>query len=187
MKRIITLSILMIWVGSVSFAKTIEVPVSQIALITPGIRNQDPAMGPRLCVKFEIPENIRGVEIGYADLVIHQTLPVISNDSLALFEAFALQSNWNEAIRWNDFPIAGGDVDSNFYAAYTHRCGADSIISLDITSMAQNWNDHRESNFGLLIIPRTTDWNAFREFTPQLNRLRGLISLRILVPGRQEE
>jgi hypothetical protein len=187
MNKIITVTIAMIMVGSISFAKTIVVPVSQVSLIAPGIRSQNPSIGPRLCLKFNVPEEIRGVEIGFAEVRIKDTLPAISADSLAVIEVYGLSTSWNEGIGWNDFSIPGGTLDSNYYATYTQRCGSDSLISLDITQMAQNWNDHRESNFGLIIIPRTSDWNAFREFAPNLNRLRELITLRILVPGRQEE
>jgi hypothetical protein len=187
MNKIIAITIALILLGSISFGKTIVVPVSQVSLIAPGIHSEDPSLGPRLCLKFAIPEEIRGIEIGYAELEIRETLPVVSSDSLAIIEAYGLSSSWNEDVRWNDFPTAGGDIDSNFYATYTHHCGVDTLVSLDITQMAQNWNDHPDANFGLIIIPRTSDWNAFREFTPNNERLQGLISLRILVPGRERE
>jgi hypothetical protein len=187
MNRIIAITIALILLGSVSFGRTIDVPVSQVALIAPGIHNEDPLAGPRLCLKFVIPEEIRGIEIGYAELKIEDTLPVVYDDSLAIIEAFGLSSAWSEGVGWNDFPTAGGDIDSNYYATYTHHCGIDTLVSLDITQMAQNWNTNSEANFGLIIIPRTSDWNAFREFTPQLDRLRNLITLRILIPGREEE
>jgi hypothetical protein len=187
MKKIITVTIAMILFGSISFAKTIVVPVSQVALIAPGIHNEDPSLGSRLCLKFIVPEELRGVEIGYAEIRIKDTLPVVSEDSLAIIESYGLLSSWYEGIGWNDFSIPGGTIDSNYYATYTHRCGTDSLVSLDVTQLSQNWNDHQESNFGLIIIPRTSDWNAFREYAPNIDRLRGLISLRILVPGRDEE
>jgi hypothetical protein len=187
MNKIITFAIALLLLCSISFGKTIVVPVSQVALIAPGIHNEDPLNGPRLCLKFAIPEEIRGIEIGYAEIDIRETLPVLSEDSLAVIEAYGLSTSWNEGIGWNDFSIPGGAIDSNYYATYTHRCGADSLISLDVTQMAQNWNTNIEANFGLIIIPRTSDWNALREFTPQLDRLRNLITLRILVPGREEE
>jgi hypothetical protein len=52
--------------------------------------------------------------------------------------------------------------------------------------MAQNWNDNPEANHGLIIIPRKTDWNAFRQFRPLPEQIRGMITLNILVPGRRQ-
>jgi hypothetical protein len=137
-------------------------------------------------LKFDLPEEVRGVEIGFAQAVMHFTLPVDSEDSLALFEAFALTSNWSEGAGWNDFPIRGGAVDSNFYATYTHWCGRDSIASFDITQLAQQWNQMPESNHGILIIPRKTDFSSFRQFQFLAGQLRNLVTLRMIVPGRDE-
>ena len=181
---IVALAVLLTLGVSVIQARTIEVPVSQIAIISPGSHEQDLSLGSRVCLKFELPEEVRGVEIGFAEVVMHFSLPVVTEDSLALFEAFALTSGWNEGIGWGGFPTPGGDVDSNFYATYTHWCGKDSIASFDITLMAQRWNDSPESNFGLLVIPRKTDFLSFRQFDFLPGQLRNLITLRILVPGR---
>ena len=153
---------LVIFVANLS-AKTIEVGVSQVAVISPGERELDPLLGPRICLKFDLPEEVSGIEIGFADLVLGVAIPPRTEDSLALFEAFALTSSWNENVAWGDFATPGGSLDSSLYATYTHRCGRDSLISLDVTFMAQAWNETPGSNFGLILIPRKTDWGAFRE------------------------
>lgn len=186
MNRVINCIIALILLTSISLGKTIEIPVSQIAAISPGVHNQDLSFGPRLCLKFNMPEELRGIELGFAELIIHQFLPIQSNDSLAVFEVFAMSSSWNEGYRWNDFLVFGGAIDSNQYATYTQRCGADSAVSMDITQMAQNWNDYRDINFGVLLIPRTTNWQALREYNPDIGRLRGSIILKITIPGNIE-
>jgi hypothetical protein len=188
MNRTILISVILAltFVSSMSIAKTIEVPVSQIAIISPGPHVEDLSSGPRVCLKFNLPEELRGVEIGFAEVVIHFNLPVASEDSLALFECFALTSIWSEGIRWNDFPTPGGVVDSNFYATYTHWCGRDSVASFDITPLAQRWNETPESNNGILVIPSKTDFSSFRQFQFLPEQLRSLVTLKILVPGRQK-
>jgi hypothetical protein len=182
----ITVILAMLLLSSVAIAKTIEVPLSQIAVISPEVGEHDLSLGPRVCLKFALPEEVRGVEIGFAQVVMHFTLPVDSEDSLALFEAFALASNWSDGTRWNDFSVHGGDIDSNYYATYTHWCGRDSLASFDITHLAQKWNETPESNHGILIIARKTDFSSFRQFQFLPGQLRSLITLKIIVPGRQE-
>lgn len=183
---LITASVAILFATGMATARTIEVPISQIAVISPGPHEQDLALGPRVCLKFDLPQEIDSTEIGFAELVAHFALPIITEDSLVIFEAFSLSSDWNESVRWGDFSIPGGDVDSNFYAAYTHFCGRDSIASFDITPMVQHWHDLTGSNHGILVIPRMTNFLSFRQFQFQPGQLRNLITLRILIPGRDE-
>ncbi len=173
-------------VSSMGQAKTIEVPVSQISVISPGPHEQDLSLGPRVCLRFELPQEVDSTEIGFAELVAYLMLPVVTEDSLVIFEAYSLSSDWNEGVRWNDFASPGGDIDSNFYATYTHKCGRDSIASFDITPIAQKWHELPESNHGILIIPRMTDFLSFRQFQLLPGQLRNLITLKILVPGRDD-
>jgi len=65
--------------------------------------------------------------------------------------------------------------------------GADSSIALDVTEMAQRWNLHPEENFGLILIPRRTDWRAIREARFMPEQIRSRAVLRIIVPGRAAE
>ncbi|OGC91307.1 MAG: hypothetical protein A2W25_07040 [candidate division Zixibacteria bacterium RBG_16_53_22] len=173
--------------GASSYAKTIEVGASQVAVIVPQPADDDPSHGPRVCIKFDLPQGVAGVEIGFGDLALSIALPAGADDSLAIFEAFALSSSWNAGVGWIDFPVPGGDLDSSLYSTNTVWCGRDSLLSLDVTEMAQRWNLHPEENFGVILIPRRTDWRAIREARFMPEQIRSRAALRIVVPGRAAE
>lgn len=165
-------------------ARSIEVPVAVVNIIVPP-SGEDLSLGPRLCLKFNMPEGIAGVELGHAGLQMRLRLAADSPDSIVLFEAMGLLSSWNPGGGWNDFPVPGGDIDSSHYTVGSFKCETDSVVSLDITPLAQEWNDGG-ANFGLIIIPRRSDSNALRLFRYSSDELRNLIALKVLVPGREE-
>jgi len=173
--------------GAGSYAKTIEVRALQVAVIVPPQADDNPSHGPRVCIKFDLPQEVAGVEIGFGELALSIALPAGTDDSLAIFETFALSTSWNEGVGWIDFPTPGGDLDSNSYSTNTVWCGRDTSMTLDVTEMAQNWNLHPEENFGLILIPRRTDWQAVREARFMPEQIRSRAVLRIIVPGRAAE
>jgi hypothetical protein len=174
-------------IGTGLQAKTIDIQVSQIAVITPPQDNEDTGLGPRLCLRFDLPEAVRGIEIGFAEVALNWNPPALTEDSLVIFEAFALITDWNEGARWSDFPVPGGDADSSLYATITTWCGRDTALSLDVTEMARKWNVHREANFGLILIPRNTDWRANSDIRFVPEHLRSRVILKVLGPGRAEQ
>jgi hypothetical protein len=97
-------------------AKTVEVSVSQVAVITPGESEPDLTLGPRVCLKFSLPDAVQGKEIGYADLAMTIGQISMPDDSILIFEAFLLTSKWSEDVDWDDFSNPGGERDSNYYA-----------------------------------------------------------------------
>jgi len=169
------------------FARVFEVPVSQVEVIVPDAENRNPELGPRVCLQFDLPNEVRGIEIGYARLEIRLRLQPDSRDSLVNFEAFGLMSDWNENQRWDDFSTPGGDIDSNYFSSGTIKCAIDDVISLDLTNLAQEWNSSDDANHGLILIPRNSDSNAFTRFEYSREQLRGLAILKILVPGQDAE
>jgi hypothetical protein len=184
-KKVFTIALLSLVISGTSLqAKTVEVPVSQLAVIGPPQGDRDPALGPRLCLKFDLPQELRTTEIGYAEIALDFGLPSLTGDSLAVFECFALGSAWSEGDAWGDFPAPGGDLDSSLYSSATTRCGQGEGISVDITEMARTWNARPETNFGAILLPRGTDWNALREIRLVPDQIRNRITLRLVVPGR---
>jgi len=173
--------------ASSSFARVIETPVSQIEIISPDNENRDPELGPRICLRFEMPNEVRGIEIGNARLEIRLRLQLESRDSLVNFEAFGLASDWRENQQWDDFGTPGGDLDSNYYSCATIKCGLDDMVSLEVTGLVQTWNMSDEANYGLILVPKTTDSNAFSRLDYTREQLRNLAVLKILIPGQDAE
>ena len=186
-KRILIVAAFMaLSIKSICLAGVIEISPSQVAIITPAVGDTDLTLGPRVCLKFNLPEEISGVEIGYAELAIRLDLPAMTDDSLAIFEAFGLSSGWSDNVGWSDFSTPGGDIDSAFYSSFTYRCGSDTGVSLEIANLVKAWNDSTQANYGLIIIPRTTDFNGYREFKYLAQQLQSATILKISIPGEDE-
>lgn len=174
-------------VGPGLFAKTIEVPVSQVAVISPDEDEEDMALGPRVCLRFAFPDDIQGQEIGHAELVM--TLGQIDNipdDSILVFEAYLLTSNWSENVGWDDFSTPGGDIDSSNYASCSIGPRNSGHLRLDVSEMVNLWNSQGRDNYGLILIPRNTAFDGFRAFAFSREQLRSMVSMKIIVPGRDE-
>lgn len=187
MNRIAIFVLISIMMLSASLlARTIEVSISQVAVITPGDEEPDQTLGPRVCLKFSLPNAVDGKEIGYADLVMTIGQIRMPEDSILIFEAFLLTSNWDENVDWDGFSTPGGDIDSNYYAVCSFKPGIDNEMSLDITGMAGRWNLEDSENYGLILIPRDIVFNSFRMFRFNADRLRNMVSLKITIPGREE-
>ena len=180
----VLISILML--SASLLARTIDVAVSQVAVITPGDEEPDQTLGPRVCLKFNLPDAVDGKEIGYADLAMTIGQISMPEDSILIFEAFLLTSNWNENVEWDGFSTPGGDIDSNYYAVCSFKPGIDNEMSLDITEMVGRWNMENSDNYGLIFIPRNTEFNSFRMFRFNADQLRNMVSLKITIPGREE-
>ena len=169
---------------SALFAKTVEITLSEVAVIAPGENEPDQTLGPRICLKFSLPEGLSGKEIGYAGLEINLDPRYMPADSIIIFETFLLASDWNENSRWNDFANPGGDVDSAYYTGHSFKFGSGNVTEINITEMAKRWNSDIGHNYGLILIPRDTEFNSFRAFRYSPELLRGMITLKIIVPGR---
>lgn len=167
-------------------AKTVEVSVSQVAVITPGDDEPDQTLGPRVCLKFSLPDAVQGKEIGYADLVVTIGQISMPGDLILIFEAFLLTSNWSEDVDWDDFSNPGGDLDSNYYAVCSIKSGISNELSVNISEIAKYWNSPTGYNYGLILIPRNTEFNSFRSFPYNAEQLRTMVSLKITIPGREE-
>ena len=168
-------------------ARTIEVQVSQVAVITPGENEQDLTLGPRVCLSFVLPQSVQEREIGHAELVM--TLGQINDipdDSILVFEAYLLTSSWSENVGWDGFSTPGGDLDSSYYAAGSIKPRNSGELGLDISEMAKLWKSETSHNYGLILIPRNTEFNSFRAFPYSAGQLRSMVTLEIIVPGREE-
>jgi hypothetical protein len=188
MNRILTFTavIILLVVGSL-FAKTVEVSVSRVAVISPGENEEDLTLGPRVCLSFTLPQSVQGQEIGRAELVMMMgQINDVPEDSILVFEAYLLTSNWSENIGWDGFSTPGGDIDSSYYVAGSVKLSNDGEMSLDISEMTRSWNSARRDNYGLILIPRNTEFNSFRAFPYSAGQLRNRVSMKIIVPGRDE-
>jgi hypothetical protein len=159
MNRILTFTsvIILLVVGSL-FAETIEAPVSQVAVISPGENEEDLTLGPRVCLSFTLPQSLQGREIGRAELVLSLgQMNDITEDSILVFGSY----------------VAGSIKPRNT-----------GELCLDISEMVRLWNSQRRDNYGLILIPRDTEFNGFRAFRYSAAQLRSMVSLKIIVPGR---
>lgn len=151
MKKIILFSLLLLLAFSVTANSAVwQTSVTQVATISP---NPSSDFG-RLLFKFDLPEQLNGVTIDYAELIFSAT-PDTGNSYICLMGAYPLTKSWESAnLSWSfGWTTPGGDFADTIYSSCLIGSSTERLSRLDITDIVQMWVDGSLTNYGLLIMP----------------------------------
>jgi hypothetical protein len=150
-KKMIFLGFLVVLAFSViAESAYLETSVTQVATISP---NQSSDFG-RLLFKFDLPEQLNGVIIDYAELIFIAT-PDTGSSYICLMGAYPLTRNWESAnLSWSGgWTTPGGDFTDTIYSSSLIRSSTERLTRIDITDIMQMWMDGTITNYGLMVIP----------------------------------
>ena len=127
-----------------------ESPVKQAGIISP-----TPASGfGRILFKFDLPSQLQGVIIDFADLTFFAT-PDTGSSYICLMGAFPVTRSWEPAsLSWsNGWTNAGGDHADSIFSTSVIRTSSERPSRVDITDIVQMWVDGTLANYGLMVMP----------------------------------
>lgn len=145
------MTILMVLAFSLAANSTYwESPVKQVGSISPKLSSQ---FG-RLLFKFDLPQQLDGVTIDYAELVFTAT-PDTGNGYICLMGAYPVTRGWtSDNISWSGtWSNSGGDYADSIYSTCVIRTSADRPTRMDITDIVQMWAGGDLANHGLILMP----------------------------------
>lgn len=183
-----TMKILLALVGiitlsTVCYARTVSVGATQVSIIRPAANEINAVLGPRILIKFNLPDELYQKEIGYSEITCPISLSSLNVDSMINFKVYALTNSWNENANWNsNWHNAGGDYDTTISFESPFSCTADNQLSLDISYLVQSWASDSTTNHGIIIIPQMQNLNSFRAFPNIANQIRSSVVLKVIVP-----
>jgi hypothetical protein len=183
-----TIKILLVLIGilalsSICIAETISVNVSQVSIIRPAANEVNTVLGPRILIKFDLPNELYQKEVGYSEITCPLSLTSLNVDSMINFKVYALINSWTENADWSSpWHNAGGDYDTTFSFESPFSCSNDNQLNLDISYLVQSWASDSTSNHGIIIIPQMQNLNSFRAFPNIVSQIRSSILLKIIVP-----
>ena len=127
-----------------------ESPVKQVASISPKLSSQ---FG-RLLFKFDLPQQLDGVIIDYAELVFTAT-PDTGSGYICLMGAYPVTKDWkSDNLSWSEaWTNTGGDYADSIYSTGVIRTSTDRPTRMDITDIVQMWADGDLANYGLILMP----------------------------------
>ncbi|MFQ6002927.1 MAG: DNRLRE domain-containing protein [Candidatus Zixiibacteriota bacterium] len=150
-KKMILLSFLFLLAFSVIANSAFwEASVTQVATISP---NQSSDFG-RLLFRFDLPDQLNGVTIDYAELVFTATADT-GESYICLMGAYPLTKSWEPAnISWSEgWTTAGGDFTDTIYTSCLIGSSTERLTRIDITDIVQMWVQGTISNYGLIVMP----------------------------------
>jgi hypothetical protein len=157
-KKIILLSFLML----LAFFITANSAYWEATVTQAGTISLNPSSGfGRLLFKFDLPEQLNGVTIDYAELVFIAT-PDTGRSYICLMVAYPLTKKWESAnLSWSDgWTNPGGDFADTIYSTCLIRSSTEHPTRMDITDIVQMWVDGTLTNHGLIMMP-LEDSNRF--------------------------
>lgn len=118
-----------------ALAEPVIVNISQLALILPEQGNPDTTLGARLLLKFDLPEQFQGQEIGSAWIEFDANLPVEGPDSTLVMAIHPISRSWNEEeVSWlNPWNTPGGDFIDTLGQTYFSQVGLFQHNRIDVT------------------------------------------------------
>jgi hypothetical protein len=143
---------IMLWLVLLASAHSAywESSITQVGIISPGPTSD----AGRILVKFELPEQLNGALIDYAELMFTAT-PDTGSGYICILGAFPVTKNWESGVvSWSGgWDNAGGDYTDSMYACSLIRTSPDLITRIDISGIVQSWVDGDLPNYGLIIMP----------------------------------
>ena len=154
----------------------IEIEPNRTAVIIPpdSLNNDD--NGPRLLRYFELPENVNGKHIDYAEISASGDFPSYGRLNLITMEFYPVTTEWGNDPNWR-YPWAenGGDFDEDERNFYTVHAGTSRKVMFDITPVVNAWNNGNSDNHGVIVVPRKMNRLAYKSFqhnSPILSRIK---------------
>lgn len=150
-KRSIYLTILLLLAFSVVANSAFwESSVTEVGTISPNLTSE---FG-RLLFKFNLPDELNGCFIDYAELNFTAT-PDSGTSYICLMGAFPVTKSWESAnLSWSDgWTNSGGDYADSIYSSCLIRSSTDRVTRIDITDIVQMWVDGTLTNHGLIVMP----------------------------------
>jgi hypothetical protein len=185
MKKIKILSVIigLLALSNSCYSRTISINASQVNIIRPSANEVNTVFGPRILIKFDLPNELYQKEIGYSEITCPLSLTSLNVDSMINFRVYPITNSWTENSGWSaPWHNAGGDYDTTFSFESPFSCIADNQLNLDISYFVQLWASDSTTNHGLIIIPQMQNLNSFRAFPNVASRIRSSILLKIIVP-----
>jgi len=111
---------------------------------------------PRLLVKFDLPQELYGVEVDYAQVLLPMLVGQMQSRHLGI-RAWSLSRDWVPGSTSWVYPwdTAGGDFSGQASPATIMRPGevrnGAVIVVLDVTDIVQHWTDVPSANHGLAV------------------------------------
>jgi len=127
-----------------------ESSVTQVGILSP---SQGSDYG-RLLFKFDLPEQLNGAVIDYAELRFTAT-PDTAGGYICLMGAFPVTKSWDSAnLSWSSgWSNSGGDYADTIYSSCVIRTSTDRLTRADITDIVQMWVDGTLDNHGVILMP----------------------------------
>jgi hypothetical protein len=127
-----------------------ESSVAQVGTLSP---SQGSDYG-RLLFKFDLPEQLNGAIIDYAELRFTAT-PDTASGYICLMGAFPMTKSWQTGtLSWSEgWTEAGGDYTDTIYSTGVIRTSTDRLSRMDITDIVQMWVDSTLVNHGVILMP----------------------------------
>jgi hypothetical protein len=112
--------------------------------------NADSSQG-RLLLKFNMPAELSGTEIAFAELLVPLTV-IIPDSSMLAVECSPLLTTWNEEVAWDDL---GDTLSPEVVSESGHRFATSTDgyqeAYFNITDFVRDWQDSTIANNGLIL------------------------------------
>jgi hypothetical protein len=161
-----------------------ESSVTQVGTLSPG-QNSDYG---RLLFKFDLPEQVNGAFIDYAELRFTAT-PDTGSSYICLMGVFPVATSWESAnLSWSSgWSNPGGDYIDTIYSSCVIRTSTDRLTRADITEIVQMWVDSTLTNNGVILMP-LEDGSRFMKLHDTNGFPQGVkAKVRVFYSERQEE
>jgi len=143
-----------------------ESAVTKVGFISP---NPSSDFG-RILFQFDLPSQLNGALIDYAELIFTAT-PDTGNSYICLLGAYPITKSWDStSLSWSfGWTNSGGDYTDSIYSTCLIRTSSDKVTRIDVTDIVQMWVDRTLANHGFIVMP-IEDSNRFLKLhaTPSL-------------------
>jgi hypothetical protein len=148
--RTVVLLLAIIAIAGVSSAlgETLSVGLSDVAVITGNIRNNNVA---RVVLNVDVPEQVLNARIDFAELTFPAFLSDTSQTAVSVVTHCAQTAWGRDKVTWTmPWKRSGGDFDSLSCSWYMALPGRKHPVMLDITKIVRGWQ-HGRDNYGLFL------------------------------------
>lgn len=124
------------------------IPVTETATIDPYTANAG-----RLLFRFDLPEDLDGAFIDYAELLFKVDSEPPSSHCIVI-GGFPVSTDWDqETVSWsNPWTNTGGDHLDTVMATCLDSRTENRLTSLDITEIVKFWVEKKIDNFGVILL-----------------------------------
>lgn len=149
-------------------------PVANVVIQPPDSLDTD-ENGPRLLIEFDLPDSIVDQHIDYAAIVGSGNFPSYGGMSLIVLEVYPVITEWGESPDWFDpWRENGGDYDEDERNFYSIQVGDNRSAILDVTGLVTSWNSGTSDNYGVIVIPRKSNHDAYKSFSGNITILSNI-------------